>query len=101
MRAPLLAALALLAACGPIPRAEAERQCYERARMAMQPRGEVRMGMNSELGAVAGFEIAVSSDYIQGRDPAQVYDSCVYQRSGEMPSRPLYDLLTPGRGIAP
>lgn len=99
MRTAVLLALALLAACGPIPRAEAERQCYERARLAMQPRGEVRMGMNSEVGAVAGFEIAVSSDYIQGRDPAQVYESCVYQRSGELPSRPLYDLPPPGRGM--
>ena len=82
-----------------LERRDPPRGHYARARLAMQPRGEVRMGMNSEVGAVAGFEIAVSSDYIQGRDPAQVYESCVYQRSGELPSRPLYDLPPPGRGM--
>lgn len=83
--------LVLLVACGPISLPEAERQCFERARLAKQPRGEVAVGVNSKGKALAGLELEVSSDYIAGRDPAEVYQSCVMQKAGEMPSRPLYD----------
>ena len=82
--------LGLLAACGPVPREVAERNCYERARLAQQPRGEIRAGLGSDGEAAGGFDIAVSSDFLMGRDPAQVYDSCVYQQSGQLPSQPLY-----------
>jgi hypothetical protein len=85
----LVLPFALLQACGPIPVAEAERQCLERARLAQQPRGEVSVGLNSAGKTSAGFEVNVSSDYIMGRDPSAVFDSCVMGRSGEMPSRPL------------
>ncbi len=91
MRAALpLLVLAGLAACGPIPREAAERQCFERARLAAHPRGEVAVGVGTG-GPSAGLEVTVSSDYLQGRDPANVYSNCVVQRSGELPSTPLYD----------
>ncbi|MDM7932935.1 hypothetical protein [Tabrizicola sp.] len=80
---------ALLQACGPISVAEAERQCLERARLAKQPRGEVSVGLNSAGKVAGGLELNVSSDYILGRDPSAVFDSCVMGRSGELPSRPL------------
>lgn len=83
--------LLLLAACGPIPVAEAERQCFERARLAQQPRGEVSVGVNSNGKAAGGLELAISSDYLMGKDPSAVFDSCVMAKSGEPPSRPLYD----------
>jgi hypothetical protein len=83
--------LPLLVACGPIPVAQAERQCFERARLAQQPRGEIRIGATSAGKAAGGFELNVSSDYIMGRDPAAVYASCVMAKSGEPPTRPLYD----------
>lgn len=82
--------LTLLAACGPMTLAEAERQCFERARLAQQPRGEVSVGVGSGGKAVGGFELNVTSDYLLGRDPAAVYETCVVSKSGEPPSRPLY-----------
>ena len=81
---------ALLAACGPMSLAEAERQCFERARLAKQPRGEVSVGASSDGRKAAGLELNVSSDFLLGRDPSAVYEMCVMQKTGEPPSRPLY-----------
>lgn len=86
-----LAVLLPLLACGPIPVDLAERQCLEPARLAQQPRGSVGVGASSD-GRVAGtFELMISSDFIAGRDPADVFNSCVKQKSGQFPSRTLYD----------
>lgn len=79
-----------LTACGPIPLAQAERQCFERARLAQQPRGEIGVGVGSNGKASSSLKLEVTSDFIMGRDPSAVYDSCVYQKSGQAPSRPLY-----------
>lgn len=81
--------LLMLAACGPMTLAEAERQCFERARLAKQPRGEVFVGGGTN-GAVAGLDVTISSDYLTGRDPSAVYESCVMSKVGEPPSLPLY-----------
>ena len=85
----LLFALPLVA-CGPVSREQAERDCFGRARLAQQPRGEVGVGIDSEGRTHSSLKLQVSSDYIQGRDPAAVYDACVNQKSGQMPSQPLY-----------
>ena len=79
-----------LSACGPVSRDQAERECFSRARLAKHPRGEVGLGVDSTGRSRGTFEIEISSDYIQGRDPAALYDACVYQKSGQMPSQPLY-----------
>jgi len=92
MRA-LLAIAVLLAGCGPVPVAQAERDCLERARLAQQPRGTIGVGA-SNSGPAARLDVTISSDFILGRDPSAVFDACVMQRSGDMPSRPLY--LQPG-----
>lgn len=84
-----LLSLALLAACGPMSLAEAERQCFERARLAQQPRGEVAIGVGTG-GPSASVDLTITSDYLQGRDPAAVYETCVMSKSGQPPSRPLY-----------
>ena len=89
-RAGVVAGLLLLSACGPMSLAEAERQCFERARLAQQPRGEVAVGMDSTGRAKSGLELTVTSDFLMGRDPAAVYETCVMSKSGEPPSRPLY-----------
>jgi hypothetical protein len=81
--------LLLLAACGPIPLAEAERQCVERARLAQQPRGEFAVGVGSDGRPSTELSVEVTSDFLAGNDPAAVYDSCVRQRAGQAPSRPL------------
>lgn len=87
----LCALLPVLAACGPIPVQEAERACVEQANLALHPRGKVGVGMTSEGKAAGTFEMTVSSDYLMGRDPSAVFNACVKSRSGEFPSRPLYD----------
>ncbi|EEW24495.1 hypothetical protein [Rhodobacter ferrooxidans] len=91
---PHIAALSLLtltplAACGPVSVQQAEAQCFESARLAQHPRGSVGVGLGTG-GPVTNFEIAVSSDYLMGRDPSAVYDACVYQKSGQPPRQPLY-----------
>lgn len=87
---PATLGLALLSACAPVSPAEAERICFERARLAAAPRGEVGIGINSRGQTASRLELNLSSDYIRGRDPSAVYDSCVYQKSGQLPSQPLY-----------
>ncbi|MCU0827640.1 MAG: hypothetical protein MUE52_09590 [Tabrizicola sp.] len=79
--------LLTLSACGPISMETAERQCFDRARLAQQPRGEVILGMSSGGKTAAGIELDISSDYLLGRDPSEVFESCVMQKTGQMPSR--------------
>lgn len=85
-----LAPAMLLAACGPMSMAEAERQCFERARLAQKPRGEVLIGATSEGRTVTAIEMDISSDFLLRKDPSAVYESCVMAKVGEPPSRPLY-----------
>ena len=80
----------LLASCGPVSLPQAERACFERARLAQQPRGTVGVGVNSNGQTTGLLDLQVSTDYLKGRDPAAVYDQCVYQKSGLPPSQPLY-----------
>ncbi|WP_284162607.1 hypothetical protein [Frigidibacter sp. SD6-1] len=85
-----LAAAALLAACGPMSVERAERECFQRARLAAAPRGMVAVGAGSGGNVGAKLSLSVSSDFIQGRDPSAVYDACVLQKSGQPPRQPLY-----------
>jgi hypothetical protein len=87
----LIVLLLLPAACGPMTLAEAERQCFERARLAQQPRGAVTVGASSDGRTSAGLELNVSSDFLMGRDPSAVYESCVMAKTGQLPSRSLYE----------
>ncbi len=89
MRLALIPCLLLLG-CGPMTQAEAERQCFERARLAQQPRGTLGVGVGSGGHADGSIELAVSSDFLLGRDPSAIYETCVMARTGEPPSRPLY-----------
>ena len=80
-----------LAACGPVPVEQAERACLERARLAERPRGEVRIGANSNGQVGTEVDLTISSDFLRGRDPSAVFNACVQQKSGQFPSRALYD----------
>lgn len=80
----------LLAACGPVSVRQAEQECLPKARLAQQPRGEVAVGVNSNGQVGSRVEVNVSSDFLLGRDPNQVFETCVIQRSGELPSQPFY-----------
>lgn len=87
----LVPALLGLAACAPIPVEQAERACLREARDASAPRAEIGLGLGSGgyRSGYVGFE--VSSDYVMGRDPADVFDNCVRRRSGQPPGRPLQE----------
>ena len=79
----------ILAGCGPVSPERAADTCEERARAATGPTGEVGVGITSDGDARGRFEIGITSDYIRGRDPYDVYDSCVRQKTGQGPIRPL------------
>lgn len=90
--ASLTGALLLLAACGPETVAQAERNCLQQARLAERPRGTLELGIGSGGGRRAGLDVEITSDFLLGRDPADVWQACVVQRSGQLPTRP-YTLL--------
>ncbi len=87
--APVIAALTLLAACGPVSPQRAADMCEDRANAAVGPTGEIGIGINNKGNTSGSFEIGVTSDFIQGRDPYQVYEDCVRQKTGQGPIRPL------------
>ena len=64
----------------------------ELAKAELVPQAKsVGIGVGSH-GYRGGYvNIGVSSDYIMGRDPSQVFSNCVQRRSGQMPTRPLYE----------
>lgn len=90
MRALVLLPILALAAFGPIPVDRAEQQCLDRAQLAAKPRGEVSAGVTSNGGPKTRLKVEVSSDFILGRDPSAIFETCVYQKSGQPPTRPLY-----------
>ena len=91
IRAGLLPVVLLggLAACSPYrsPSFAAD-ECEERARKADGIVQQVRIGGGSG-GARAGVTLGVTSDYVQGRSPQQVYENCVFDKTGQGPIRPL------------
>ena len=93
MKPMLFAALCLLplAACGPVPVEQAEKSCLEQAMLAKHPRGTVSLGVGTGGRHAANADITISSDYLMGRDPSDVFNSCVKRASGQFPTRPLYD----------
>ncbi len=88
MHKAIIAMLMGLAACGPVSVKSAEDQCVEDARLAKSPRGVIGVGATSK-GPKARAEVVISSDFLLGRDPEEVYNACVVRKSGQMPSRPL------------
>lgn len=80
-----------LAACTPQPISpeRAAEICEDRARAAQGPTGRVSVGTNSNSGGFGSVEIGVSSDFVAGRDPLEVYEQCVFDRTGAAPIRPL------------
>jgi hypothetical protein len=62
--------------------------CSERARNAAGPTGRVGLGVGSD-GAVGDLDLTITSDFVRGRDPYIVYDTCFRQLTGAGPTRPL------------
>lgn len=84
-----LFAAVTLSACGPMSLERAENYCFRQAELASGPKGHVALGLSGGKPASA-VEVNVSSDWLLGKDPSAVYDSCVMAKSGEAPRRPLY-----------
>ncbi|MDF1619164.1 hypothetical protein [Pseudothioclava nitratireducens] len=84
-----LAGLMALSACGPVPVAVAEQQCYDIAQRTRPISGEAKFGFNQD-GAIYDIDTTVSLGNLTGQDPNEVYARCVYQKSGQLPTRPLY-----------
>ena len=91
MRRAAVFAVLGLAACGPISPERAADMCEERARAAQGITGEAAMGVGSDGRVITDIDVGfnLSSDYVRGRDPYAVYDSCVRQKTGQGPIRPL------------
>lgn len=88
-KAAALISCVMLAACDvPVSPERAADFCEDRARAAQGPTGGVTIGTNSRTGGFASVEIGVSSDFVAGRDPLEVYRSCVFDRTGAAPIRP-------------
>ena len=87
---PLLAGAVLLTACdpGPVDPQRAALDCERRAQAAQGPTGSVTIGASSDDGPFVGTQIGITGDYLAGRDPLEVYEQCVYQRTGAAPIRP-------------
>ncbi|SEW28535.1 hypothetical protein SAMN04488515_2026 [Cognatiyoonia koreensis] len=77
-----------ITACTPMSPERAADRCEERARGAQAPEAELTIGANSNSGPFAEGSISITSDFVQGRDPLAVYESCVFQLTGELPIRP-------------
>ncbi len=91
MRLALIAFLPLaLAACTPPPMdpLRAAEICEERARAAQGPTASVTVGSNTRSGPYSSAQIGVTSDFLSGRDPLDLYESCVISRTGQPPVRP-------------
>ncbi len=77
-----------LVACGQVHPDIAVDRCTERARLATGPGGSVGLGVGS--GGLSGNAgVTITSDFVLGRDPYIVYDSCFRQLTGAGPTRPL------------
>ena len=95
MRALCLSLIVLppLAACGPLPVDQAERLCVKEAKSAQRPQGRVALGAGSGGRPVGAVDVTISTDFLLGRDPAQVYEKCVQARSGQFPTRSWTDVV--------
>lgn len=90
LRAFGIAVLAFVpAACGPVSPELAARQCEERARAAAGPTGFVGIGVNDRGETRSKASITITSDFVRGFDPHELYGSCVRQKTGQDPIRPL------------
>ena len=92
MRAQLaLIALLPLIACGPVSVQQAEQHCAPRAHLAAKPQTSLGIRFNSDGTRQIGGSFGISTDFIAGRDPEQVFRDCVAQQSGQFPEHSYKD----------
>ena len=68
----------------PLPPDVAARICAERAGLAQRPRGTVGIGVGTG-GVSGGVGVTLSPDFLTGRNPRDVYDACMIERTGFPP----------------
>lgn len=78
-------------ACGPVPIDQAERECASRAHLAQKPQSSIGILFNSNGTTQVGGSIGISTDYLQGRDPNDVFRACVQDRAGQVTTRSYLD----------
>ena len=88
----VLPVLLALNACGPVPLVQAEADCRARADEASAPSSSVGVTFSSDGTVETNVSVGVTTDYLQGRSPTEVYNSCVLARAGQPPSRPYISL---------
>ncbi len=93
--APLALAGFVLAGCGPIPVAQAEAVCADRFAVPPPLSVTAKAGLTSNGETATDFEVEFAPSVSFG-DPSGAYNACVMRKSGEYPTRPLYQ-----RGNAP
>jgi hypothetical protein len=91
MRRAMPFVLLILAACGPVSIDQAERDCAARAYLAQKPQSSVSVRFNSDGSQQLGGSFGVSTDYLAGRDPIDVFRTCVKDRSGQVTTRSYLD----------
>jgi hypothetical protein len=86
----IIAALVGIAACTPTPLTpeQAADRCEDRAQAAQAPNVGGNVDVNSQTGTSVGISIGLSADLLRGRDPLEVYETCVIDLTGELPIRP-------------
>ncbi|PZQ96747.1 MAG: hypothetical protein DI533_14260 [Cereibacter sphaeroides] len=85
----VIVAALIVTGCGKLTVQQAESRCLLEARQVRNPfaGSEVAVG----TGYKATIDLTISTDYLNGRDPNDVFASCVRRRSGQLPTRPVYD----------
>ena len=91
----LAAAGGLIAGCNnePVSVQRAMAQCMEPTRKASGPTGTFGIGADSGKGLSTTFSIELSTDYLAGRNPDEVFDECVVSRSGSAPDRSYSEIV--------
>ena len=78
--------LLLGAACaGPVTTEQALKQCAARAEAAKGPQTNVGVGISSRGGVSTGIGFAVTGDFLRGRAPEDVFETCVIDKTGSPP----------------
>lgn len=67
----------------------AAKLCEDRAYAALGPTGSIGISHSSSGKTQSHIQLGITSDYIFGRDPYDVYESCVHDKTGQGPIRPL------------
>lgn len=83
-----VAALGLSACSGTMSVKTAEERCAAESDLSDGFRGEVRAGVGSN-GPSGGLRLTVTDRVFNPQSPEDFYDTCVFQKSGQGPTRTL------------